>query len=84
VIKDVSGWLVAEMYNLPISLRILCPHAGGSFEAMNFEWIARDFILDNCRSCKFHQEVYKVNFGKNVINEYLKQEEQLKKIEKEE
>lgn len=83
-IEDVSGGMVAEMYNLPITLRISCPHASGSFEAMNFEWIATDFINDHCHSCKFHKEVFKSNFGRDVINNYEKRKEESEKIEKEE
>lgn len=83
-IKDVSGGLVAEMYNLPISLRISCPHASGAFEAMNFEWNAHDFIIDNCQSCGFHNEVHNPNFGREVIEKYKERQERLKETKKEE
>lgn len=76
-INNVSAGMIAEVYNLPISLQISCPHASDGFEAMNFEWIAGDFILANCRSCEFHQEVHKDNFGKDVINDYLKRQEEI-------
>ena len=80
-IDDVSGGMIAGMYNLPITLQISCPHAGGSSQAMNFEWIARDFIIDNCQSCEFHSEVHNKNFGKVVINEHeeLEKEESQKR-----
>ncbi|MGX9987224.1 hypothetical protein [Soonwooa purpurea] len=80
-IKDRSAGLIAEMYKLPTNLSISCPHTNSFFTAANFEWIARDFILDNCQSCSFHQEITSKNFGREVIKtkkEYLdKQAEKL-------
>ena len=83
-IDDVSGGLVAEMYNLPITLKISCPHASGGYQAMNFEWNAHDFIIDNCQSCDFHNEVHNKNFGREVIQKYKERQERLKELEKEE
>ena len=82
-LEDVSGGLVAEMYRLPTTLQISCPHTNDGGEAANLEWMAHDFILNNCRSCKFHDEVCVGNFGGEVIDRYSKYEEQLKKKEKE-
>ncbi|WKN32114.1 hypothetical protein PZB74_01945 [Porifericola rhodea] len=84
VIEDISGGLVAEMYKLPINLRISCPHATGAFKAMNFEWNAHNFIIDSCPACAFHNEVHKENFGREVIKEYQTHQEKLKKDENEE
>jgi len=83
-IENVSRGLIAEMYNLPISLRISCPHSTGGSEAMNFEWIARDFILGYCQSCEFKQEIHPENFGNDVINDHKKQQENLMRVEEEE
>lgn len=80
-IKDRSAGLIAEMFKVPTNLSISCPHTNAGFTAANFEWIARDFILDNCQGCSFHQEITSKNFGREVIKskkEYLnKQAEKL-------
>ena len=71
-IEDVSAGMIAELYQLPITLRISCPHSSESFEAMNFEWNANDFIRDNCQKCKFHNEVFNPNFGREVLDNLQK------------
>lgn len=82
-IEDVSAGMIAEIYNLPLSLRISCPHASSSFEAMNFEWNANDFIRDNCQYCKFHKEIFDPNFGREVLNNLRRIKEEKEKREKE-
>lgn len=83
-IQDVSGGMIAEMYNLPITLKISCPHSNGGFEAMQFEWIARDFIIDNCINCSFHKEVSTTNYGRDAIKKHNAiQLEEKKRIEEE-
>lgn len=79
-IKDRSAGLIAEMYKLPTNLSISCPHTDAGFTAMNFEWIARDFILDNCQDCSYHQEITTRNFGREVIK--AKKEDLEKQAEK--
>ena len=74
--------MIAEIYNLPITLEISCPHAPGGFRAMNLEWNARDFIIDNCQSCEFHNEAHNKNFGREVIKDYKKYLEKLEGIDK--
>jgi len=85
-IEDVSGGMIAEIYNLPITLRISCPNSSGALEAMNFEWIANDFIRDNCQSCNFHKEIFDPNFGREVLNNFqsIEKEKVKKKNEKNE
>ncbi|MBI3235903.1 MAG: hypothetical protein HYZ42_18020, partial [Bacteroidetes bacterium] len=83
-IQDCSGGMIAEMYNLPITLKISCPHSNGGFQAMQFEWIARDFILGNCINCSFHKEVTPTNYGRKAIKKHNENElEQKNKVEEE-
>lgn len=82
-IEDVSRGMIAEIYNLPINLRISCPHASGAFEAMNFEWNANDFIRDNCQDCKFQKEIFDPNFGREVLNNIQSIEKETIKKKKE-
>jgi uncharacterized protein YutE (UPF0331/DUF86 family) len=66
-VEDKSAGLIAEMYQVPTNQKISCPHTTGSFEAANFNWIATDFIIDNCIDCGFHKEVSPNNYGRPVI-----------------
>lgn len=81
VIEDTSAGLINEMYGLPMNQNIHCPHTTGGYGGMDFEWIARDFILENCRNCKYHKEVSDRNFGKEVIAEHNLRTANLEKIE---
>ena len=83
-IEDISSGLIAEMHNVPTNLRISCPHSNCRQKAMNFEWIAKEFILGNCRSCKFHEQIHEDNFGSDIIREYQEQQEKLRKNQEEE
>lgn len=64
---DSSAGMIAEIYNLPTRLSIGCPHSSGGYEAANFEWIATDFIRENCLNCKFHDEVSSQNIGVKIL-----------------
>jgi len=82
-IQDQSAGLITEMYQIPTSLAIGCPHASGGYTAANFEWIARDFILENCKDCQFHKKKHSPNFGEKVFvdhAEFLKQEEEAQQL----
>ncbi|MEM6807301.1 MAG: hypothetical protein AAF696_38220, partial [Bacteroidota bacterium] len=50
---------------------ISCTQARGG-GAMNLEWVAYDFIVQNCPGCKHHKEVTKNNFGREVLEKYDK------------
>jgi len=67
IVEDKSAGLIHEMYGLPMNQNIHCPHATGGYGGMNFEWIAKDFIIENCKNCKYHKEVADRNFGRGVI-----------------
>lgn len=69
VIDDLSAGMVHEIYRLPMNQNISCPHTTNGSGGMNFEWIAADFILESCLSCKYHDEVSPTNFGRNIIAE---------------
>lgn len=66
-IIDKSAGMIAEMYNLPTNQTICCPHTTNEFTAANFDWIASDFIIDNCIDCTFHKEVSANNYGRPLI-----------------
>ena len=66
-IIDKSAGMIAEMYNLPTNQTICCPHTTNEFTAANFNWIATDFIINNCIDCTFHKEVSANNYGRPLI-----------------
>jgi len=83
IIEDISAGMVHEMYRLPMNQNIHCPHTTNGSGGMNFEWIATDFILESCLSCKYHDEVSPINFGRNVIAENEKRLLREKEIDNE-
>src|SRR5687767_13474773 len=83
VVEDISGGMVHEMYRLPMNQNIRCPHTTNGSGGMNFEWIATDFILESCISCKYHNEVSPINFGRSVIAENEKRLLKEKEIDNE-
>ena len=80
LIEDHSAGLVAQTYQLPINLRLACPHSSGEYTAMNLEWIARDFILENCVGCTFHTEIFLQNFGRLVIDQHRLAEQEADRL----
>ena len=84
ILEDVSGGMIAAVHNLPISLKISCPHSTNGSQAMNLEWIASDFIKDSCQACRHHKEIFKPNFGTEVLERHYKQKEKRRKLEFEE
>ena len=68
-IDSEYGGMIGEM-GFPTMNYISCSQAEGD-GAMDLEWIATDFIIDNCQGCKFHEELYNKNFGRDVIDTYL-------------
>jgi len=81
VLKDVSAGMIAEMSGLPVTVQVSCPHASCGSSGMMLDWIAGDFIIENCLACSFHQPVTEVNFGTKLLAEKKKREneEALKK-----
>lgn len=80
-IEDRSGGIVAEMYSLPINQNLSCPHTTYATGGMNFEWIAYEFIKNNCIDCTFHTEISEHNYGRMVIKKINQQAENQGKIE---
>ncbi|MDR6564190.1 MULTISPECIES: hypothetical protein [unclassified Arcicella] len=76
-IEDRSAGLITEMYNVPTNLSISCPHTHRGFTAFHFESIARDFILENCLQCKYHEEIHEKNFGREIIELKKKWDEEI-------
>lgn len=77
-IHDNSAGLITELYQIPTMLSIGCPHASGGYSGANFEWSARDFILENCKNCQFHKKISSPNFGEEVFRNYAEFLEQKK------
>ena len=84
VVTDKSAGMIAEWYSLPMQQAISCPHTTKGFEALDFEWIARDFIIGSCIGCKFHEEILPDNFGRTVLKQYKEHKEQEKQAKAEE
>lgn len=78
-IESEYGGMMGQM-GLPTMNTISCTQFRGD-SAMNLEWIARDFIVENCPNCKHHIELNKVNYGRNILQLY---EEKRKKKQEEE
>lgn len=68
-INSQYGGMIGEM-GFPTMNFISCPQANGG-GGMNLEWVASEFIIDNCQECKFHKEKYNKNFGREVIAKHL-------------
>ncbi|MFC5683283.1 hypothetical protein ACYE2N_05050 [Flavobacterium sp. MAHUQ-51] len=62
------GGLIGQM-GLPTMNYVSCPQADGG-GGMNLEWVANDFIIQNCQSCQLHTEVFHKNFGRMTIERY--------------
>jgi len=62
------GGLMGQM-GLPTMNHVSCPQANGG-SAMNLEWVAYDFIINNCQDCQFHSEVFPKNFGRRTLESY--------------
>lgn len=82
-ITDMSAGMIAELYNLPMNQSISCKHTTNGFTAMNFDWIATDFIINSCIDCPHHKEVSANNYGRPLIKEYKRQLAENERIEKE-
>lgn len=83
-IDSEYGGMMGEM-GLPTMNTISCTQFRGD-SAMNLEWIAHDFIVDNCPNCKYHNELIKNNFGRVVLQQHeersrKKEEEELQELE---
>lgn len=76
------GGMIGEM-GLPTMNHVSCPQANGG-AAMNLEWVAHDFIIENCQNCQFHAEVFPKNFGRKVLENYKEQLDKLNKEKEEE
>lgn len=83
LVEDQSAGMVYEMYQLPLTLRISCPHARGEYTGMQLEWNAKDFILENCIGCSFHKEKFTPNFGRKVINQHHIEEQKADRVARE-
>lgn len=66
-LADVSRGLVAEMYGLPINIKISCPHTAGIIRGMVLENISSHFIMDNCTDCPYHDPTTNDNFGTQLL-----------------
>lgn len=82
-IKDMSAGMIAELYNLPMNQSISCEHTTNGFTAMNFDWIATDFIINSCIDCLHHKEVSANNYGRPLIEEYKRGLAENERIENE-
>lgn len=81
-IKSEYGGLMGEM-GLPTMNYVSCPQADGG-GGMNLEWVANDFIVQNCQNCKHHKEVFHKNFGRKAIEIYLEYKENVEREQKKE
>lgn len=74
-IEMVSAGLLAQTTGLPIgSHRISCQYASSSSESMNLPWIIPEFIVKNCKGCKYHEANGDATWGKEIIEKVEKQE----------
>jgi hypothetical protein len=76
VLKDESAGLLAEVYGLPTTIAVSCPHASGGSTGMKLDWIAGSFIIENCIGCQFHQPITEPNFGMKVLAEKQRRDEE--------
>lgn len=81
-IASEYGGLIGQM-GLPTLNHISCPQANGG-SAMNLEWVARDFIIENCQNCQFHSEVFPKNFGRRTLERYKQYVDKLNQDHEEE
>lgn len=81
-IDSEYGGMIGQM-GLPTMNHVSCPQANGGY-AMNLEWVAHDFIIDNCQDCQFHTEVFPKNFGRRILERYRENIDKLNKDREEE
>ena len=81
-IESQYGGMIGKM-GLPTMNSISCTQFRGD-SAMNLEWIAHDFIIENCPNCNFHKEIIPNNFGRKTLGQYKARKEKEEKEEKEE
>jgi hypothetical protein len=74
-IEMVSAGLLAQMTGLPIgSHRISCQYASETSEAMNLPWIIPEFLIKNCKGCRYHESNGDITWGKEIIEKFERQE----------
>jgi hypothetical protein len=76
------GGMIGQM-GLPTMNHVSCPQANGG-GAMNLEWVAQDFIIDNCQDCQFHTEVFPKNFGRRTLERHKEHFDKLNNDQEEE
>lgn len=78
-IESDYGGMMGQM-GIPTMNSLSCTQFGGG-AGMNLEWVAHDFIIENCPNCKFHKEIIPSNFGRKTLQKYKqrKQEEEEEK-----
>lgn len=81
-INSEYGGLIGQM-GLPTMNYVSCKQANGG-GGMNLEWVANDFIIQNCQNCQFHAEVFPKNFGRKTIKRYKEYKEKLDREKQEE
>lgn len=59
-------------------LKVVCPHGISHTLSMVLKRLATGFILENCTNCKYHKELNPNNFGRKVLEESKKIEEEEK------
>lgn len=74
-IEMVSAGLLAQTTGLPIgSHKISCQYAPTASESMNLPWIIPEFIIKNCKDCSYHEANGDILWGKEIIENFEKQE----------
>lgn len=81
-IDSEYGGMIGQM-GLPTMNHVSCPQANGG-GAMSLEWVAQDFIIDNCQDCQFHAEVFPKNFGRRILERYKQDVDKLNQDREEE
>ncbi|WP_369753580.1 hypothetical protein [Flavobacterium sp. WC2409] len=82
-IQSEYGGLIGKM-GLPTMNYVSCPQANGG-GGMNLEWVANDFIIQNCQNCQSHAEVFHKNFGRIAIERHrdYKEKQDCEQVEEE-
>ncbi|TVT36911.1 hypothetical protein FNT36_23870 [Hymenobacter setariae] len=75
-LADCSGGLVAQIAQLPTEVELSCSHAPHTVRSTNLERSARAFILDCCVGCPSHQELFPKNFGRTVLAQQARDQQQ--------
>lgn len=76
-IKDVSGGIVAQRYNIPIRMRLSCKHASAGWtEVVYLEQEAERFITQYCIGCTYRKELSPFNLGQRIIREFKERNEE--------